>query len=744
MKRITITSIAVLASLSLLAREIYVSKDGNDNNSGSVDFPYLTISKAAAVAVAGDVVSIGAGTYQETLYPASSGTAGNPIIFQAKESEQVIISAMDSLSGWSLDEGQIYKTQVPWDLGQRNFLLNGDKLMDLARWPNNTDGDRFTLNSLRNDGGSQDEVTSGAFLTDLDIPNWNWHDGGSIMFYGDRSGSGWTTWREWITSSSAGRVDFDAVKNQSWIISAHPPGDFGDYFLEGIKEALDYSNEWYFDNASNTMYVILPNGLAPMDNQILMSRRELTVNLNNRNYIHIKNIALLGGSVEIKGIGNTLYGVSSYYGSMTRGVSDNFNSGVNAIDIDWNATNTLIERCEIAYGDGSGIWDSGKGTTIKNCYIHDFNYLGCYDAPLMVRGQNNAKVLNNTVSRGGRDAIQIISKGSEVAYNDFSYSNLISDDCALLYTIGANLNMDIHHNWFHDATGRGKLKKAAGIYLDNDAGNVRVYRNVVWNVEWTNIQINWNGTDIDIFNNTLCKADGGTMGAWHKAGTAFSNVKVWNNITDKEASDQGGNQETETTWEPQSDQQSNLIDKTSFMSHENNDFRLTKNGLAKDYGRVIEGYTDGFEGAAPDVGAYEYGVEPWRAGVDWDIYQGPGASGCYGLPSETCGKTPPDMPSCNGMLDPQCVLPTGLEDSNRIQITVAPNPFEQIVTIKNVNIQDAESLHLIDCNGRKIASYNVPKLQYEMTLDVSFLDTGIYVLVLEGKARIKTMTISKR
>ena len=78
--------------------------------------------------------------------------------------------------------------------------------------------------------------------------------------------------------------------------------------------------------------------------------------------------------------------------------------------------------------------------------------LGSYDAPVMIRGQKNASIINSTVTRGGRDALQIISKGSLVANNDFSYSNLIADDCALLYTIGANLNMDIHHNWFHDAT----------------------------------------------------------------------------------------------------------------------------------------------------------------------------------------------------------------------------------------------------------------------------------------------------
>ena len=644
-KKITTQLLLVLLVCAncVYAKNIYVTKMGNDANAGTQAAPYLTISKAAAVAVAGDVVLIGGGTYEETLKPANSGTSGNPIVFQSVAGEKVVISAMQVVSGFTKDVGSIYKTTLTWDLGQRNFVLNGATVLDLARWPNNTDGDRFTLNSLRNDGGSQDEVSTNAFLTDADIPNWNWKNGGSVMFYGDRPGSGWTTWKAWIKGNSAGRVDFDAIKNQTWIISSHPPGDLGDYYLEGIKEALDYQNEWYFDVATKTLYLQLPNGVAPVDGQVSVARREKTIDLTGKSYIEIRNVAVLGGGIDINATGNKIVGVSSFYGSMTRGITPNFNSGVNAVNIDWNAKNTTIEKCEIAFGDGSGIWDSGSGTTIKNCYVHDFDMLGSYDAPLMVRGQNNAKILNNKVTRGGRDALQIISKGSEVAYNDFSYSNLIADDCALLYTIGANLNMDIHHNWFHDAYGRGKLYKAAGIYMDNDAGNVRVYRNVVWNVEWTNVQINWNGTDIDIFNNTLVKATSGTMGAWHMAGTQFTNVKVWNNITDKQSTGSVGGQEQETTWEPQSDKQNNLVDKTSFVDFANNNFQLKATTPAVDFGRVISGYTDGFKGTSPDVGAYELG-DNWIPGVDWDIAKGPN-NVCYGLPGEGCSVVNPTVES---------------------------------------------------------------------------------------------------
>ena len=107
------------------------------------------------------------------LKPASTTKVLTALLILEKFSldEKVVITAMDALSGWTSDGGTIFKTTVNWDLGQSNFVMSGTTAMDLARWPNNTDGDRMTINSIRNDGGSQDEVSIDAFLTDTDIPD---------------------------------------------------------------------------------------------------------------------------------------------------------------------------------------------------------------------------------------------------------------------------------------------------------------------------------------------------------------------------------------------------------------------------------------------------------------------------------------------------------------------------------------------------------------------------------------------
>ncbi|HXY48700.1 MAG TPA: right-handed parallel beta-helix repeat-containing protein [Terriglobales bacterium] len=62
----------------------YVAKTGSDSNSGSASAPWLTIGHAAAVAQAGSTVYVGAGTYNESVQFANSGTPSAPIVFNGQ------------------------------------------------------------------------------------------------------------------------------------------------------------------------------------------------------------------------------------------------------------------------------------------------------------------------------------------------------------------------------------------------------------------------------------------------------------------------------------------------------------------------------------------------------------------------------------------------------------------------------------------------------------------------------------
>jgi hypothetical protein len=64
----------------------FVSPTGNDTNAGTNAAPFATLRQAALVVVAGDTVTVRAGTYNGfslNFAVAQTGTPGNPITFQA-------------------------------------------------------------------------------------------------------------------------------------------------------------------------------------------------------------------------------------------------------------------------------------------------------------------------------------------------------------------------------------------------------------------------------------------------------------------------------------------------------------------------------------------------------------------------------------------------------------------------------------------------------------------------------------
>ena len=52
---------------------------------------------------------------------------------------------------------------------------------------------------------------------------------------------------------------------------------------------------------------------------------------------------------------------------------------------------------------------------------------------------------------------------------------------------------------------------------------------------------------------------------------------------------------------------------------ENRDFRPIAGSALIDSGVDVQAVTDGYIGAAPDIGAYEYGGDYWIPGITWDV-----------------------------------------------------------------------------------------------------------------------------
>jgi alpha-N-arabinofuranosidase len=111
---IAIVITVIFGSECISAREIHVSKTGSDSASGSLANPYLTINKAASLAMPGDTVTIGAGTYREWVKPIRGGTGeSNRITYRAAPGEKVNIKGSERITSWTYEAEGVWKVELP-------------------------------------------------------------------------------------------------------------------------------------------------------------------------------------------------------------------------------------------------------------------------------------------------------------------------------------------------------------------------------------------------------------------------------------------------------------------------------------------------------------------------------------------------------------------------------------------------------------------------------------------------------
>lgn len=94
--------------------EYHVAKTGSDQGQGTQRDPFLSINKAASVAIAGDTVIVHEGVYREWVNPRFKGISNKRrIIYQAAEGEKVVIKGSEHIQDWQHIEGDIWKTTLP-------------------------------------------------------------------------------------------------------------------------------------------------------------------------------------------------------------------------------------------------------------------------------------------------------------------------------------------------------------------------------------------------------------------------------------------------------------------------------------------------------------------------------------------------------------------------------------------------------------------------------------------------------
>ena len=516
-----ITEFGSYEATEVTGNTYYVSANVSASGDGSEASPFKTIQEAANRAKAGDRVVIKGGIYRETVTPANSGTAQNPIIFEAASGEQVTVSAFEEISGFKLYRDGIYVALLPTklDFGSDFIMYGGDVLVE-GRQPNeSTSGIIYPSN-----------VTSPLWHTkgSITTPNSNLKAESQTELSNGRDsalrnstyvgfkGLGWEMAFGKVVSSFRGSATVRDM-NQMNYFGASGALDWG--YLTNSMMTLDMPGEWYAKNG--VIYIMPPSSVSPDRLKVEAKQRYTTFDLTGRSCIQLKNINTIGGSI-LMGEGSELNivngGTHKYtshftypfdgndvsYGSfqnLVKGKSGNYVGGKN---------NAIINTC-IDTGAGAGIILGGRYGYISGNTILDMSYAGLMEfAGILLASSTEDGIQNsgghnihfNTVCKTGRAALgnrtryinddtaneRIPFIASEISYNDFSYSNLLARDSGIIYLHGCSMGNDlvkseIHHNVLSNSVFNGQNSDGVtlvGAYADNYTANGIYHDNIVY------------------------------------------------------------------------------------------------------------------------------------------------------------------------------------------------------------------------------------------------------------------------
>ncbi len=312
----------------LSAKDIFVAPSGNNTTgTGTIGSPYLSIQKAAMVAVAGDVVQVRAGTYREQITPTNSGSAGSVITYQPYNSEVVTISGADVITGWSAHSGSIYKAAMSGgfmniDYNQTDQIFVDKKMVTLARWPNCTSQDPSypTQSTITNFESKTTAIPHVVKFRDSKLPApvpADKYDGAEIYVQPNNMGWSWTL--SGVVTSA-----FNPSLNQIVMTTNSDHGADGNsaiyafgsrYYMFNKMSLLDAAGEWYHDKTAQLLYLWCPDNSNPSTHVVEGKAREYAFDLTGKSYITIKGFNLFACSITtdlLLGGGNLDSSVGSY------------------------------------------------------------------------------------------------------------------------------------------------------------------------------------------------------------------------------------------------------------------------------------------------------------------------------------------------------------------------------------------------------------------------------------------------
>lgn len=510
MRWLRYSGIALLAGVAMTAsaREYVVSPNGDDGADGSRETPFRTISRAAAAMVPGDVCLVRAGTYRETVRPARSGEPDKPIVFRAWPGERPLVVGSDPVTGWERVKGDIWRAPMDWQAKHGDQIFIDGEPGHEARWPNKANNDPLDWEGADYDSGSTPEFLLCKALPSRPDGYWN----GAMLWV--LAGAKWTSWSTPVTDyvDAERKLVFQLSAQQGFARSHMSPADRrgGFFYLVGKREEIDRPGEWVVDAGEKRLYLQMEPGVDPNTRSIEAKRRELAFDFGKLDHLVLEGFAVRGASLSLADSRHCLIrDLDARWITHFRGGNTGYSLGAE-LGIQIGGEYNTIRDSVVAYSAGNGIKLGGRRNAVINCWIHDTDYTGCYDAPIKTWGEEML-ISHNTIHDTGRDCIQPSGQAHIIQYNRIFHMGRLAHDLGATYVCGSDGGgTEFRYNWVHDNLAKGTRM---GIYMDNFTTNYFAFRNVVWNIRGCDIRLNKPSQYCYVVNNTML-GNTGNWGRW--------------------------------------------------------------------------------------------------------------------------------------------------------------------------------------------------------------------------------------
>lgn len=490
---------------------LYVSPDGNDSASGTINAPLASLSgakeKAKQLGNIREVIFRG-GTYTVDETVNFDADDASDVVYKAYMGEKVVFTAGRPYSGFSecaVNGVRAFKKNIGTDLNI-NILFNEETTLSQTRYPES--GYLYVSDVSDSDIVNSDEITEKIYTSYIGM----YTDKNKFCDFKNISDITVKLLHYWkdetfhISSydSTTGHVTFD--KSSTMHIQKDDR-----FFLLNVFEMLGKPGQWYYDKSEGFLYVIPEENDTAENYTVWGSETETMISVDGVDSISFEDIVFRANGYEyFTGKEHSQAGYNavpcvSYVNSKNFHVKNCEFKDIAGCSVffDTAVRNASVENCifdnigaQAVYVKGENVDIDDPNVTrdikIYNNIISDYGRVNYNSAAVLVMNANSVDISHNEIHDGYYTAVSVgwvWGYGYSVCYNNKICDNLIYNigqgwlsDMGGIYTLGNQPGTVISGNVIHNVSADPEQGGYGGwgIYLDEGSSYMTVEKNLVY------------------------------------------------------------------------------------------------------------------------------------------------------------------------------------------------------------------------------------------------------------------------